>query len=308
MITTNRRHLLFAAAGLTGVALAAPRGAAAAGVATARGVRRLDFSDPRTALESYVKLRGSTRDETVWQPYGGDIFAIRDGEVGIPLAGFWGLQKSRWKKTPDDAYVNEDYDLGFYVDYRTRKILERWTNPITGEDVQVYHYRGGPSGGRFAVGSTGHEDPYSRLDGRWNVVGDQVWYTSSVWGERPNTMPKDEFPEAWSGDKLRNSMSTTYVGSLAALADPNVHQVPGPQVWSNTSSWQAWMRMGARPGYSQWRWVGAKGAAVRDLDPALAEACERAWPGYVTKDAGWKTPTAGTPDYMRLKRGLPVTD
>ena len=175
----TRRHLLFAAAGLSGAALAAPRGSLPAGT-------RLDLSDPRVALESYVKLRGSTADETVFQPYGGDIFLAADGRLGVPLLGFWGLQKSVWRRGVDGSWSNRDYDLGFYVDYGSRAILDRWRNPVTGREVKVYHYRGGPSGGRFAVGAGADAgDPYSNLDGRWTVAGGQVWYTASVWGERP---------------------------------------------------------------------------------------------------------------------------
>ena len=299
--TTSRRHLLFAAAGLSGATLAAPRGTPPAG-------GRLDLADPRIAVESYVKLRGSTRDETVFQPYGGDIFAIADGAVGIPLLGFWGLQKTRWRRAGEGAWTNQDYDLGFYVDYATREILKRWRNPLTGEEIDVHHYRGGPSGGRFAPGETRSTDPYGHLGGRWSTVGDQVWYTVSTWGERPNPLPREEFPESWVGATLRNSMTTTYAGSLAALADPRVHQVRGLQVWSNTSSWQPWMRMGARPGQAQWRWIGAKGAPAGELDPRLVAACEAAWPGYVTRDAGWKMPTSGGLDYLRARRGLPPTD
>ena len=299
--TATRRHLLFAAAGLSGAALAAPRGTVPAHL-------RLDLTDPRVALESYVKLRGSTVDATVYQPYGGDIFLAADGKLGVPLIGFWGLQKSRWRRAADGSWSNQDYDLGFYVDYRTRQILDRWRNPVTGREVKVYHYRGGPSGGRFAVGAAAEgRDPYSNLEGRWTVAGGQVWYTASVWGERPNPLGRDEFPESWSGETLRNSMSSTYAGRLEDLADPAVTQVPGLQVWSNTSSWMHWMEMGREPGYNHWRWIGAKGTAVADLDPALVAAAERAWPGYVTRDADWKVPTSGGLDYLRLRRGLPVT-
>ncbi len=301
--TPTRRHLLFAAAGVSATALAAPRGSLPRG-------SRLDLSEPRIALASYVKLRGSTADETVFQPYGGDIFLAADGQLGVPLLGFWGLQKSVWRRGTDGSWSNRDYDLGFYVDYSTRAILDRWRNPVTGREVKVYHYRGGPSGGRFAIGAAaaGAGDPYSHLEGHWMIAGPQVWYTASVWGERPNPLRADEFPDSFSGDTLRNSMSTTYSGRLAELADPAVHQVPGLQVWSNTSSWMHWMEMGRQPGYNHWRWVGAKGTAVRDLDPALVAAAERAWPGYVTRDAAWKTPTSGGLDYLRLRRGLPLTD
>ncbi len=283
---STRRHLLFAAAGPSGVTLSAPRGSLPTG-------SRLNLSDPRVALECYVKLRGSMVDATVFQPYGGDIFLAADGRLGVPLLGFWGLQKSVWRRGADGSWTNQDYDLGFYVDYQTRASLDRWRNPVTGREVKAYHYRGGPSGGRFALGA---------------VAGRQVWYSASVWGERSNPLQAGEFPEAWLGDTLRNSMSSTYSGPLAELADPAVNQVSGLQVWSNTSSWMHWMEMGQRPGYNHWRWIGAKGTAVGDLEPAQVASVERAWPGDVTRHAAWKTPTSGGLDYLRLRRGLALTN
>ena len=189
----TRRHLLFAAAGLGGAALAAPRGSLPKNL-------HLDLSVPHVALESYVKLRGSTANETVFQPYGGDIFLAADGRLGVPLLGFWGLQKSIWRRSADGSWTNQDYDLGFYVDYQTRAILDRWRNPVTGREVKVYHYRGGPTGGRFALGAgAGAGDPYSNLNGRWTVAGRQVWYTVSVWGERPNPLKSLDCMTCWRG-------------------------------------------------------------------------------------------------------------
>lgn len=62
------------------------------------------------------------------------------------------------------------------------------------------------------------------------------------------------------------------------------------------------------PLVNMWRWIGAKGTPRAQLEPALVEAFERVAPGFVARDAVWKTPTSGRFDYMRLKRGQPLTD
>ncbi len=90
-LLNQRRRLLCTTAGLTGAALALPLPAKPLAPA-------LDLHDPRAALRAYVKLRGSLADETVFQPYEGDIFYVADGAVPIPLCGFRGLQKSRWRR------------------------------------------------------------------------------------------------------------------------------------------------------------------------------------------------------------------
>jgi Protein of unknown function (DUF1838) len=303
MMTTHsltRRHLLFAAAGISGAALALPA-AAARRVTTA-----LDLHDPRVALDTYVKLRGSIGNETVFQPYEGDLFLVADGKVGIPLCGFKGLQKSVWRKAADGSYTNQDYDIGFYVDYETRAVLKTWRNPVTNAEVQVVHYRGGPSGGHFAVGDQA-ADPYGNVAGRWSVLGDQISHTASNWGERPNPMKPAEWPLASSGETLLGSMSISFAGRLHEVAEPKIKTARSLQFWTNTTAWMPWMEMGQRPGFNLWRWIGAKGTPANELDPALIALVETVCPGYVTHDGVWQVPTSGRVDYMRIKQGLPLT-
>lgn len=299
-LLVQRRRLLQATAALSGVALALP---AAAKPVTAA----LDLHDPAVALRAYVKLRGSLADETVFQPYEGDILYIADGALPIPLCGFKGLQKSVWRRSGADSWSNQDYDVGFYVDYETRQILDTWRNPVTGKTVKVFHYRGGPSGGVHTVGQP-DGDVYGGSAGRWSVCADQLWHTASLWGERPNPLSPRDWPLASSGETLLGSMSLSFAGRLSEVADTALQQVAALQVWTNTTGWMPWMEMGQRPGFNMWRWIGAKGTPRAQLDPALVEAVERVAPGFVARDAVWKTPTSGRIDYMRLKRGQPLTD
>ena len=294
-----RRHFLFSAISASGAALAArpeqPRIHAL-----------LDVRDPRVALDAYVKLRGSTADQTVFQPYEGDIFLVADGKVGIPLCGFMGLQKSQWRRDGAGGYGNRDYDLGFYVDYESRKILERWHNPLTGKTVPVYHYRGGPSGGHFALGADA-SDVYGSSVGRWSLLGDQLWHTSANWGERPNPLTPEQWPLASSGSTVSGSMSLSFAGRVSEIADKSLHTPQTLQIWTNTTAWMPWMEMGQRPGCNFWRWIGAKGTQVAQLSAELVGTVEAVWPGYVTRDSAWETPTSGRLDYMRRVKGLPLT-
>ncbi len=294
----TRRDVLVTGVSLTGLALT---GAAQSGPALS-----LNLDDPKAALNAYVKLRGSTATETVFQVYNGDIFMVADGQVPIPMLGFTGLQKSHWRANADGGYLNDDYDLGFYVDYKTREILERWDNPFTGKVVEVVHYRGGPSGGHFRVGAdTG--DAYGGLDGRWNVAGNQLWHTSTRSGSRRNPLQPEDWPQASSGEMILGGSSQSLTGYVDDILNPDVHQAPSMQIWTNTVSWMPWMEMGQRPGFNTWHWTGAKGVSRQDLDPQLVAAVEKAWPGYVHDDTVWQEPTSGRSDYMRIKQGKPLT-
>jgi hypothetical protein len=258
----DRRGFLRASVGLTGVALALPAG-------TAEITSALDLRDPKIALEAYVKLRGSTADETVFQPYEGDIFLMADGHAGQPLCGFNGVQKSVWRRDDKGGFSHTDYDLGFYVDYESREILKTWNNPLTGKTVEVFHYRGGPSGGRFAVGNPS-TDVYGGPAGRWSKFGDQLWHTASSWGERPNPMSVKDWPLASSGERLFGSMSLSFAGRVSEVADPKIHRPQSLQLWTNATAFMPWMEMAQRPGGNLWRWIGAKGVPASKLPDGLA--------------------------------------
>jgi hypothetical protein len=298
MANMTRRDVLLAGASLTGVALAA---SAQPGPALP-----LDLDDPEAALNAYVKLRGSTVKETVFQAYNGDIFMVADGQVPVPMVGFRGIQKSHWRPHAHGGYANDDYDVGFYVDYHTREILEHWDNPLTGKAVEVFHYRGGPSGGHFRVGAEGG-DVYGGPDGRWSTAGNQLWHTSTRSGSRRNPLQPDDWPQASSGEMILGSSSQSLTGRVDDVRNPDVHQAPSMQIWTNPVSWMPWMEMGQRPGFNTWHWIGAKGVSREDLDPQLVAAVEKVWPGYVNDDTVWQEPTSGRTDYMRIKRGKPLT-
>lgn len=265
------------------------------------------MNDPRVALDSYVKLRGSTADATVFQAYEGDIFAIIDGRQPELLLGFKGIQKSEWRRDGLGGYRNKDFDIGFYVDPVTREIVNEWANPVTGRTVKVYHYRGGPSGGHFQPGDEGG-DVYGGPSGRWAIAGDQISHCVAMTSARTNPQMPDDMPLSFSGKTLFGAMSFAFVGRLSEVADPAATQVRATQVWTNTTAWMPWMEMGLQPGFNEWRWIGAKGVNKTELDHKLVAAAEQVQPGYVSTDAQWTVPTSGRQDFLRLKRGLPLTD
>lgn len=302
MANLTRRGALLTGASLAGSSIA---GSSLAASMKPSPALALNLDDPTIALNTYVKLRGSTAEETVFQVYNGDIFTVADGQPPFPLLGFTGIQKSHWHPHADVGYVNEDYDVGFYVDHESREILEYWDNPLTGKTVEVFHYRGGPSGGHFRLGADGG-DVYGGLDGRWSVVGNQLWHTSTRWGSRRNPLQPEDWPQASSGEMILGSMSQSHTGSVDDVLNPDVSQAPAMQIWTNTVSWMPWMQMGQRPGFNTWHWIGAKGVNRDNLDPKLVAAVEEVWPGYVSRDAVWQEPISGRTEYMRIKQGKPL--
>jgi len=199
----NRRSALLATgAGLAGTVAST----------SSKAVGSLDLSDPAVGLEAFVKLRGSTAHENVYQVYSGNIFQAVNGEVPRPIIGFWGLQKTLWRPDGDGDYHSTDYDLGLYVDPESREVLDTWENHITGESNKVMHYRSGPSEGHASLAKT--DSRTERYTDLWQITGDNVTHESTTARERVNFLQPDEYPLGSTGERFLTSTSYTMFGRM----------------------------------------------------------------------------------------------
>lgn len=290
----TRRHALASAGGLT-------LSTAAASSAQAQ-TRPLDLTDPATALEAFVKLRGSTADETVYQVYGGNIFQAIEGEVPKPILGFWGLQKANWRSDGDGGYLSTDYDLGLYVDHESREIIDVWKNPLTGKNIEVMHYRSGPTESTHSLKDEDGSDYGSFRDG-WQITGDHVSNEFTSWSDSKNLLQPDEYPLGSTGERFRISHSWTLMGRMSELSDPTLTKAPCSYVWTFVSPWTPWMEMAQRPGQVVWRWIGHKVMSRSDIPQDLIAGVEKVWPGYVDDERPWEEQSSGWNQYKWMKDG-----
>lgn len=288
----NRRSALLATgAGLAGTVAST----------SSKAVGSLDLSDPAVGLEAFVKLRGSTAHENVYQVYSGNIFQAVNGEVPRPIIGFWGLQKTLWRPDGDGDYHSTDYDLGLYVDPESREVLDTWENHITGESNKVMHYRSGPSEGHASLAKT--DSRTERYTDLWQITGDNVTHESTTARERVNFLQPDEYPLGSTGERFLTSTSYTMFGRMSELADPTTSKVPCSYVWSFIAPWPPWMEMGQRDDFVVWRWVGHKVMNEADIPADLTAAVDKVWPGYSSDDRSWEEPSSGWNQYKWMKDG-----
>ncbi len=286
----SRRNALTAAGGL-----AATTTAASFATAQAQSTA-LDLSDPAQALEAYVKLRGSTADETVYQVYSGNIFQVVQGEIPKPVIGFWGLQKSNWRSDGAGGYLSTDYDLGLYVDPESREVLETWDNPLTGKPTEVMHYRSGPSEGVHSL-SANAVAAYGTATDNWQVSGDHAVHETTTWSDRKNLLQPENYPLGSTGARFRTSMSYSLMGRTSELLNPTLSKAPCTYIWSFIAPWPPWMEMGQREDFVVWRWVGHKLMSRSEIPQDLIAGVEAVWPGYVDDTRPWEEGSSGWNQY-----------
>lgn len=151
--SVSRRSLLggFAAAGV------------AAGVATASSPAKadghsktLDFSKREDQMTALVKMRASMDDRIVFGGVKGLYYGVVNNRIR-PLYGVLAGTMARYWKLDDWRYEGVSFEVAYFTDWETGKVLETFDNPYTGETVEVPQTRMGPS--KLIIGIDGREIP-----------------------------------------------------------------------------------------------------------------------------------------------------
>jgi len=232
-------------------------------------------------LDAYVRLSGSHDDRLViWWMDG-----IRYGVVAAETQALFGMKVGmfhRFFRQTDGSFKIAFFELTYYTDLQTGKLLTTFDNPYTGETNKVRHVRLGPEVRRLtADGLSPPEGPglsdlvkryYSSL-GPAVTRGGDIWIPTSV--EALIRFPKPNAP-----DILLN-LYTTVHGSIDAALDTLTASANCDLAFSNVLKWEPWMAMGDHAGHMMSKAEGRKLESV-DALPDDYLACARAvHPRYI---------------------------
>jgi hypothetical protein len=262
----TRRDTLLSSAGLLA--------ASATGThANAAAASKLDLDDPRSRARVRAKIIGSAAEEAVPAFYRLHIYAYMHDKNLVPLYTMNNLAIKVCKPQPNGHTLITNYEAGVYCRFDTHEPLERWTNPITGETLEPWHFIGrplsveiGPDEVITGPGATLKPKPMAI-----EIVGDTVIMPTMSAFQYPNPFSPEEFPQDSSGPTIYWDSHYTYFAPLAAVADPKIARAPATIQFQNLVSFQPWVGMGTRPGRT---WGRALGAKLRSMDeiPVAARA------------------------------------
>ena len=165
-------------------------------------------------------------------------------------------------------------EILLYQDPNTGEVLRTWTNPWTGQEVEVLHVANDPvnNGPFFAP------FPWTGTirEGRWwSTATIPLFYTNPLGGNY----------QEYVGGTYHATEMFNFMGDVESLVDrtrPAEVQVG----WVRMSSWLPWMRMGDRIGVIYMHTAGKK---LDDFDalPAVMKAeIKKNYPGYVDPPPG----------------------
>ncbi|MBY0423547.1 MAG: DUF1838 domain-containing protein [Parvularculaceae bacterium] len=251
--------------------------AIAALTVTALAAAELDPKKPADALALSRKIACSMVDgeqATFW--WHGEVFSRREGEADKHLFNVEGMNTRACVKAKDGEGFNlVSRELLLYTDVATGEILKTWTNPWTGETVEVLHVANDPVNGKFRA-KTRDGKPYV-WDG--TISGSGWWQTTTVPLFYPNPLAGPYQAEV--GGVYHATEMFNFFGERASLLDPATKSAKNVQVgWVRISDWLPWMKMSGREGMVYFHTAGRKLNSFDELPKIVRDEIKKNYTEY----------------------------
>lgn len=258
-------------------------GYSAAAAKNSKPVPRLDPSRPEDALQLIRKMNCSLEDgREIIHWWKGTMMSRVPGERDRILFNVQGMNIRQCgsfadaKRGPGFRSVSREVML--FLDPVTNEVVKRWTNPWTGEDVEVIHVANDPVNMRnpmFAYGADGKPTQF-----RGTFVKDKVWTSGEapLWYDNPMA---GEYQEYVGNNYQAIEMLSSFTDA-APLLDPRVKTLPSVGIaWTRISGWLPWMKMGGRVGVVVFSTVGKRIDSIDDLSEPLRSEIRTNYTAYL---------------------------
>ena len=231
-----------------------------------------DLSRPEENLEAVLRVTGSLREEDVPWWYDGTIYGMVGENGPTPLIRFEGMELYWVRHLDDGEYELIGNTVTFFRDIESGRMIDRFSNPYTGEENAVpAAVQGGGPGRGFNLSVNGvrptklkDKIPDEPLKKWWSVAAGRIWMNNDT--VYPPGLP----PPRAQGQSM--------FATVEEFNDPELVRIPGVFSSTVTMPWQEWMEMGDRPGHLLWHAAGVKLASQDQLPAEYRKRAEAEYP------------------------------
>ncbi len=276
METMKARKTLRALAGMIG-ALSLAAGAAYGG--------QLDLDDPDDVIRLLMKVRCSLNDgETALYWWEGRMYSRKPAEKNRHLFNVQGMNIRHCETLNDPVrglgFVARSRELMFYLDPETNEILRTWTNPWTGEEVEVVQVANDPPGNYRETWARDEEgNPTATLsyffkDGVMMNGGGaaRLFYSNPLGGDY----------QQYVGGIYHAMEFGTGSSPVDEILDADIPVAQDRIIsWGRVSKWLPWMKMGDRPGVAVFHTAGMRLSSYDELPDVVMDEINLNHPEYV---------------------------
>jgi hypothetical protein len=244
------------------------------------GAQALDLSDPQQALRAMRKMQCWIEDgKPAVFGWNGSVWSRVPGEKDRKLFDYEAMS-IRACKTFDDAergtgYRSVSRELLVYLDPQSGEVLRSWTNPWTGEELEVVHIANdpvnfGPMYPQNRWGPFRFEADFREGLG-WMSLQVPLFYDNPMGGDY----------QEYVGGTYQAIEMFNFFFPEDQLLDPTIGGVVDTHVaWSRMSKWLPWMKMGDRAGQMMYTGAGRRLSGLDGLPDLLLAEIDAHHPEY----------------------------
>lgn len=243
--------------------------------------RTLDPSVPADALEMMKRTQcGPADGQPAVYHWSGNIYGRVTGQPDKLLFKGEGMN-IRTCTTVNDEKLGKGWrmvsrEIMLYLDPKTGQVLRNWTNPMTGETVEVMHIANDPVNQRaqFSISKDGKPFAFpGRREGRWFFMPIAV----PLFYDNPLAGDYQEF--------VGNKYHAMEIFDFAFDAEEMLNVKQNPMVypiisWVRISDWMPWMKMQGRDGQMVFNAMGNKLKSFDELPKVLKDEIALNYPSY----------------------------
>ncbi|MFI2211656.1 DUF1838 family protein [Streptomyces sp. NPDC020141] len=235
---------------------------------------------PAELLRAFARTRASLDGSEVTFHWTGDVHSWEPGEPYRRVFGFEGVNVARLVED-GDGYRMLSREAAFYLDPRSREILETW------EDKPVIHVWNDPANQKWQP----FPIPLTEL-------GDQICFNMDIPLSYPSPLPVAEFPANSADDTYRALELFQFFAPAEALSTEKP-SVPSTMSWARMSPWLPWMAQGQRPGGLAFHCRGRKLASWSEVPERTREYIAARRPEFARAPEGWSEPNESSWTWFR---------
>ncbi len=259
---------------------------ASAFVAAAAQARMLDPKVSADAFEISKRLQcGEADGKQAVYHFAGNIYSRVQGEPDRLLFRAEGMNV-RQCVTVNDPKRGKGYRLVsrevlFYIDPKTGEIVRKWTNPWSGETVDVMHINNDPVNSRpsFPISADGKPATFmGRIEGKWLFMPFEVplFYENVLGGAYQD----------YVGGKYHAMEIFDFIADANEMLDTkNATSYPSI-AWVRVSDWMPWMKQRGRQGLLIFNATGSKLKSFDELPVIMKDEIAKNYPIYTAPPPG----------------------
>ncbi len=255
-------------------------------LASAASARVLDPAVPEDALEIMKRTQCGVADgQPAVYRWAGRAYGRREGEPDKLLFGLEGMNIRQCVTVTDPVrgtgFRLVSREIMLYLDPVSGEILRTWTNPYTGQTVDVMQVANDPVNSRpsFPRGADG--TPY-----RVNLT--QIGGTTFMPVEVPlfyqNVLAGDY--QEYVGNRYHAMEIFDFSAPTSELLDTRTPTAYPAIAWVRISDWMPWMSMQGRQGQMVFNAVGTKLRSFDELPQLMRDEIAASYPTYTAAPPG----------------------